>query len=143
MKLDSASPGHLSPFQLPSVLLKALCLIRQEPGSCGWAWDLQVLPPLHFVCPISNDFFSPCLSCGEGIPLQTPSANIMRGLSKGRYVLRPLLSLLHSDLGCAHFGEAWVYHLIVPEKLDFLNCSHVELGIKLTGMCSTRLDNSP
>lgn len=81
---------------------------------------------------------------GGKFPLQTPiSTNILRHKPATLYIHCLLISFLHRDLGCAHFGEGWVHHVVIPEKLDFLNRSNIELCIKLIGVGRAWFENPP
>lgn len=90
----------------------------------------------HIFCITIGYAENPCNS------LHNRNTHILQP-NQPRYIHCPVFSLLHSDLGCTHSGEGWVYHVVIPKKLDFLNCSDIKLCVKLHWMGGTWLDDPP
>lgn len=110
-------------FFLLSFHWKWSCIICASQRECWGPW-------LNVSWPSGASFHDKCNF------LQTSS-----GASQQRHLLCLLLSLLCGDLGCTHFGEGWVYHVVIPKKLDFLNCSNINIWVKLTGKGGAWFDN--
>lgn len=86
----------------------------------------------------------PWLTFWGEFPLQALiSTNILRHKPAKIYVHCFLISLLHGDRGGPHLGEGWVYHVVIPKELDFLNCSNIEPCIKFIGMGRAWFENPP